>query len=144
MKGYIACDPGETSGVAEFNEKGQLVVMHQFKRDDLFDYLSDRETNLPETLIFEEYMIFAHKMSAHAWSKVPTLQIIGALVYWCHKNGVKCVEQKAQAKVLGYKYMGATAPKNHTKSHGPDAAAHGIYWLMHHKIINPDLTPKEK
>jgi hypothetical protein len=147
VEGYIAIDPGETSGVAEFDKNGQLVSMHQFKRDDLFDYLAEREANLPETLIFEEYMVFAHKLSAHAWSKLETVQVIGALVFWCHRNGVKCVEQKAQAKILGYKYMGATAPKNHDKSHGPDAAAHGIYWLVNHKIIKSDLTfnaPKTK
>lgn len=141
---FVAIDPGETSGVSEFDENGQIIKMHQFRRDDLFDYLATLEAELPSVVIFEEYMVFGHRLSAHAWSKLETSQIIGAIVYWCHRHHVKCVEQKAQAKVLGYKYMGSNTPKNHSKSHGPDAAAHAVYWLMHNKVIGTDLKPLEK
>lgn len=141
---YLVFDPGETTGVAEFDINGQLITMTQMKKKELFEYLDSLESNPPSVVIYEEYMIFAHKAASHSYSKVPTIQIIGAIVYFGHRIKAQVVEQKSQCKPLGYKYSGMTVPKNHSKSHGPDAMAHGYYYLINNNIIGPDLKSRRE
>ena len=132
---YLVIDPGETSGVVEFTATGEVIAMHQLKKDELYTYLDKLHESPPQVIVYEEYKIFAHKAASHTNSKVPTLQIIGAIKYFGHRVKATVVEQPSQAKVIGYKYGGFNAPKNHALSHGPDALAHGWYYLVKHKIL---------
>jgi hypothetical protein len=135
----IALDPGNTTGVAEFSSEGKLLAMHQLDIPHLYDYLVELEETPPEVIIYEEYVIMNHKIDAHRFSKVPTIQVIGAIVYAGHKMKCKVVEQRREAKTLGYKYANMLQPKDHKKSHGPDAVAHGYYYLINHKIVKPQV-----
>ena len=133
---YLAFDPGETTGVAEFNSVGALLDMHQLKIDALLDYLADMKFK-PKTIIIEEYKIFAHKAKAHTNSKVPTIQVIGMIKSYAHRWGSAVVEQPSQAKVLGYKLSNTKQAKDHKFSHQLDAYVHGYYHLIKHGVITP-------
>lgn len=132
---YFACDPGNTSGVAIFNSDGSLMSMGQYAKDAFMDYLRDYPEPYPKVVIIEEYRIFPNKASTHAYSKVDTIQIIGMVKSAAHKWGAEVIEQALQAKPLGYKFAGMKPPKDHSKSHGPDAVAHGYYYLVKQGVI---------
>lgn len=132
---YFVCDPGNTSGVAIFDTAGQLKSMEQYPKEAFMDYLLDFPPPYPRVVVIEEYRIFPNKASTHAYSKVDTIQIIGIIKAAAHKWGANVVEQALQAKPLGYKYAGMKPPKDHSKSHGPDAVAHGYYFLVKNGII---------
>lgn len=132
----IAFDPGETTGVAEFNSVGECLALHQLKINDLLDYLADMPYK-PHIVVIEEYRIFAHKAASHSQSKVPTIQVVGMIKSYAHRWAAKCVEQPVQAKVLGYKLSNTKQAANHKNSHQLDAFVHGYYWLVKHKIVIP-------
>jgi hypothetical protein len=132
---YVAIDPGETTGVAEFDADGKVLGMHQFKVKELYEYFERLYDTPPQVVIFEEYRIFAHKKDSHINSKVPTIQIIGAIKYFAWRCKATAVEQPSQHKPFGYKYGGFNPPKDHSKSHGPDALAHGFYYLVTNRVI---------
>lgn len=132
---YMACDPGNTSGVAIFNSDGSLNSMNQYVKEDFMDYLRDYPEPYPRVVIIEEYRVFPNKASTHAYSKVDTIQIIGMIKAAAHKWGAEAVEQPLQAKTMGYKYAGMKPPSDHSKSHSPDAVAHGYYYLVKNNVI---------
>ena len=83
----LAFDPGEVSGCCVFKdgkpvEFRQLPTVNKKTRDYEWSVIEEfiDEIN-PDTVIIENYRIYAHKLDQHSSSDVPTLQLIGAIKY---------------------------------------------------------------
>lgn len=133
MTKYISIDPGDTSGWATFDEKGDLIQMGSTHSDkDLTDVL---DTTKPTLVVCEDWITVGHK--TFGGDKMNTARLIGKIEFWCELNGVKMVKQPASVKPIAYLWAGMKKPKNHAVSHEPDAYVHGVYYLQKAGVRKP-------
>lgn len=138
---YLAIDPGDSTGWASFDEKGNLTGFDKIKgHDEFLDFLEKLE---PRLIILENYKI--RPTVGHNFSDVPTLQLIGAIKRFAHKKGTPIVEQTPNNMYIGLRYIGfyEKYAKHRSKTgkmvqpHVPDnvsAWAHGEYYLVKNGI----------
>lgn len=138
---YLAIDPGNTSGYAEFNERGELDRFGHLKDDTagMGDYL-ESITDLPEIVIVEDYRVLGQKLKAHTGSRVVTIKVIGVIDGWARRHGIKVVLQPANIKLIAEKWSGHKPPSDHSQSHKFDALNHGIYYLVKHNVVQPIIV----
>lgn len=135
---YIALDPGETTGWAKFNEKGEPIAYGQVAQMDLAKWL-DKNITREEVIavICEEYKNYGHKQQ-RKWSRNQTSKNEGAIEQVCDMRDIPFHLQPASIKPIGYKQAGlGAAPSNHSASHQFDAIVHGVYWLTKNGIRSP-------
>lgn len=135
---YLAIDPGETSGWAEFDENGILVAFGQFKQVKQAEFLAEHVKPTLKALIVEDYKNHAHQKQKN-WSRNQTSKNIGAIEMICEMRKVPYFLQPNTVKAIGYKYAGIEPPSDHSISHGPDAIAHGTYFLRTKGILKPSI-----
>lgn len=139
---YLALDPGETTGWALFDEKGEILSMGQYCQGDQTKWLTKNLTSDLKAVICEEYRIY-NKARQRQWSRNRTSKNEGAIELLCDMRSVPFFLQPANIKSIGYKWAGlGEAPSNHAISHQYDAVAHGTYWLRQRGILKPSV-PKE-
>lgn len=135
---YLALDPGETTGWAAFDDKGEVLKMGQFTQAEQNKWLDKHIQATLKEVIIEEYRNY--KGGTFRGQKNQTSKNIGAIEMICELRGVPYVTQPANIKKIGYKFAGlGAAPTNHAISHQYDAVAHGTYRLR----ITGILIPKE-
>lgn len=131
----LVVDPGDTSGLALFNNEGELLQKWQADFDQLLDDIVTLRKI--EVIIVEDYRLRKGKQAQQTGSRFQAVQVIGVLKYHAYLWGVEFVLANVQAKVLGAMYSGVKPPSDHKKSHAIDAYNIGIYWLVQEKIIEP-------
>jgi hypothetical protein len=131
----VSLDPGGTTGWAYFSQ-GTLKHCGQFPGTP-----QNIEALLihfkPNIVVSEKYIIYSHKLKEHAQSDVPTLRLIGALEYICHRLSLPLIQQTAQIgkgfctddKLKAWSVLQATTQKRHAN----DAIRHGLYYILFHK-----------
>lgn len=131
----LSVDPGDTNGVALFDDDGQPITRWQCDFDQLLKDLSD--TKPIATVIVEDYRLRKGKQAQQTGSRFQAVQTIGALKHYCFLKGAEFILVNVQAKTLGAMYSGTKPPSDHKKSHSIDAYNIGIYWLVEQGIIEP-------
>ena len=136
----VALDPGETVGLAYFDD-GELIDVEQiklsFKKHD-WNPLIDRVCTLwPTVLVYEDYKIYPGLSKVHTLSGVPTLKVIGAIEFMCSHNKYQTISQMASTakgfstdeklKEWGFYKKG--------KRHAMDAIRHGCHALLFSKEL---------
>lgn len=127
----FAIDPGETCGYAVF----WYGDLHRAEQDkDITKYIFGYK---PYILVYEDYKIYPGKLKSHSFSDIPTLKVIGAIEYICHKEGIKVIKQLASTakgfctneklKEWGFYEKG--------KPHANDAIRHGCHCLLFNKEL---------
>ena len=130
----LAIDPGETTGYAIY-KNGKIICeeiqvgLHNLKQ--IWDLIDSCKLDV---VVCEDYIIYGSKAKMHAWNKLVTPQIIGAIRLSCEL-----------LKVPLYMQMASTAKGfcNDTKlkewgfwikghDHSRDAIRHVIYFLLFH------------
>lgn len=143
----LALDPGETTGVAEYDGDVTIRVYQKETKDigQSFDWLhtlldiSEIQDFQPlprfgpfKHLRYEDYRVYEWKAQDHAWSPVHTIRWIGAIQVASHVTRVpsSCVMASAakgwwtDAKLD----MFGLNPKG--LKHGRDALRHLLYYLL--------------
>lgn len=136
---YLAIDPGKTTGWAGFDERGNLIGCGKVTGHDAFlDWLEEQAF---KTMVLENYKVGRSGGSqfTHSFGDVPTLQIIGAIKRIAKKQSAKVIEQSPNEMYIGLRYLGLWSKyrAGGKKLHVPDdqsALAHGVYYLVKHKI----------
>lgn len=142
MIAYISIDPGEkTSGICEWDEEGNLLNWYERDFDATLDYLEQIPSTL-KVLIYEEYRIRGNKTTQHAWSTVPTLQLIGSINYVCTRRKIKTVAQQASILQIASKWAQMPIPKKAHLRDWKSAYLHGYYYLHRAGIIKSLLLEK--
>lgn len=131
----LALDPGDTLGYAVFKDgtladKGHIPGTIRAITDLL-------DLHEPDTIVAEEYRIYAHKAAEHIGSTIPTLRLIGAIELLCDQRAIPLLFQSAQLakgfmtdeKLREWSYF----PK--TQRHAADAVRHGCYAIL----FNPGI-----
>jgi hypothetical protein len=138
---YIAIDPGETNGIAGYNYLGTVLWMGNSL--DVIDSLKRSESTFwtPTTdmrFIVENYRVYPGKALAHINSDVKTAQVIGAIKQYAKDRSIPVVLQPAHTKATGFAYLGVKEPSRSSPlSHAKVAHAHGTYWLVENRILDP-------
>lgn len=137
---YVSLDPGEKRiGWAGFDAEGLALKYGVFKdEDEMLDWLESDEVN-PQVIIVESYR--ARPGATNAWSRLPTVQQIGAIKRVARRKKIPIVEQDPNpCLVMGLRFLGVFDMYANEKGkllHVPDefsALAHGTYYLRKQRI----------
>lgn len=134
---FMAIDPGDTTGWATFDEKGNGTGFGQVTTKNAKDIHKFLDEHSPEVIILEDYELFPWKTQQMAFNTVQTVRRIGNIESWAMLNEVPIHLQKPNVKTIGYMWAGIQKPKNHAQSHGPDAYVHGVHFLQKAGIRKP-------
>lgn len=136
---FISWDPGETTGVACWDDRGNPIAVAQMEEADRDRFLNDLHDCLmyPSKFIVEEYRIFGSKATAHIGKKLNTSEVIGDLKSFARKHWIEVVEQPSSILNIAQKWSGVKIPTVHAKSHWASAYNHGYYYLHQQGIIRP-------
>ena len=141
----LALDPGETTGVAEFDGDVTITVYQKETKQigPSYDWLQEKlsqgclvdpEVNgwWPWHLRYEDYRVYEWKATDHSWSPVHTLRWIGAILVAAHVTGTEhscCMAAHAKGfwtddklKHFGLYPTGLR--------HGKDALRHLLYYML--------------
>lgn len=143
MGSLLALDPGETTGVAIF-QQGKLIETSQESTKEIKSALITIAPILNrdgfDAIVIEEYRIYSWKAKDHAWSDLHTSRLIGAVELMCAMHNLPLFKQSAQIakqfctdkklKEWGYWQRGQV--------HARDAIRHGCYYILFGK------HPKDK
>ena len=128
-------DPGDTSGLALFTDKGTETQRWQADFRTLCTDLTYLQKL--DRIVVEDYRLQRGKQAQQTGSRFQAVQVIGALKYHAHMYDAEFNLVNNQAKTLGAMYSGEKQPSDHSKSHQVDAYNIGIYWLVKNNVIAP-------
>lgn len=145
---YVAFDPGKATGVAAFNQQGEIldtkILKNETDLDNYLDTLEDRKT--VKVIIYEKYRVgFSYGQlttnakygRTHGGKSVPAEQAIGSILRTARKLKTEIVSQEPAILPVAAKWSGIPLPKNHDQSHHISALNHGIYYLTNKGILKP-------
>lgn len=154
---YVFFDPGESTGIAIFNNEGEIVESLQVSSLEHFiDWIEDkvqvyRESGVQtfHTVGYENYII--DPRTPQGGTIAIASQAIGIIRYFAKVTGAKIAKKrngKIQTrldKATGYAWWGRpVAKKSDPENHMKDAIAHGIYWLVSFGIRKTSLERRQK
>jgi type III secretion system FlhB-like substrate exporter len=139
----LVVDPGERVGWAHANITSNDVEVTGHGITPLKDFalkLHEVAGNY-DTIIYEQYRIYAHLAKQHIGSDIPTAQFVGMvkLCAWLNPQ-VKLVSQGANCMKTGVKVAPPAIaeilerlPKSHDEAHDGSALAHlSFYWFKNY------------
>jgi hypothetical protein len=131
----ISVDPGETTGVAYWENDGTFISREALTQDEILDKV---ETLSGVTVIVvEDYRLRQGKQMVQTGSRFVAVQIIGALKAYARRVGAKFVLQPANVLTVAALHSGVKRPSNHSKSHDIDAYNHGYYYFETKGLLQP-------
>jgi len=129
-------DPGKSTGWCYF-EDSRLHSFGTVQLDDLGPMLD----GISASAVFVVESYFVRPKSAggfdHNWSSPVTLEAIGAIKARARLIGAEVVMQQAAIKPVGYGWAKMVYKKGQKNIHHRDALAHGVYYLVKRKLIQP-------
>jgi hypothetical protein len=131
----ISVDPGETTGIAYWEDDGTFISREALTQDEILDKV---ETLSDVTVIVvEDYRLRQGKQMVQTGSRFVAVQIIGALKAYARRVGAKFVLQPANVLTVAALHSGVKRPSNHSKSHDIDAYNHGYYYFETKGLLQP-------
>jgi hypothetical protein len=131
----ISVDPGETSGIAFWEDDGTFISRETVNQDELFD-LIERLSDVT-VIVCEDYRLRQGKQMAQTGSRFVAVQIIGALKAYARRVKAKFVLQTPQVLSVAALHSQVKRPSNHAKSHDIDAYNHGFYYFETKGLLKP-------
>lgn len=145
-----AFDPGDTTGIAVFNEDSQVVELtsipfeHSAKYPEgetLIDWLARQKE--VGTVIYESFIVYRKSAPRMAGSKMKASQAIGAIKLWAKGHGAELVEQPANILSTAQKLTQVKRPTVKAHTHSVEAFLHGAYWLIQQGRMQTALESKK-
>jgi hypothetical protein len=124
----VSFDPGETTGVAEFNEEGDLRKAGQFRFKELVDYCENLSN--VEYIVCEDFRIRRSKATKFVGNRMETIQAIGVIRAAAQRLEAEFILQDSSILPIAQKWTQVPLPKDHSASHWISAFNHGAYWLI--------------
>jgi hypothetical protein len=139
---YIGCDPGDPTGLAKVNDRGQVLEVTQVSLDGLAVYLEAIPTVAVRGVVSERFKLLPFKsraLSARKNNKGEVVQAEGIIKSWCDRHGIRLHWQYATILPMGSRHSGIKMPSDHSLSHGPAAAIHVLEWMYRHDLAKTAL-----
>jgi hypothetical protein len=131
----ISVDPGETSGISYWSDKGEFVEKEMLTQEELFDKIEKLEN--VTVIVCEDYRLRQGKQMVQTGSRFVAVQIIGALKAYAQRVGANFVLQPANVLTVASLHSGIKRPSNHSRSHDVDAYNHGYYYFETKGLLAP-------
>lgn len=131
----VSVDPGETTGIAYWSDKGDFVEKEMLTEEQLFDKLEALEN--VTVVVCEDYRLRQGKQMVQTGSRFVAVQIIGALKAYARRVGAKFILQPANVLTIAALHSGVKRPANHARSHDIDAYNHGYYYFETKGLLQP-------
>lgn len=139
---YISIDPGVTTGITFWDQKGRPTHYNELdilSLNRLLDHIesihfdSGEELNLKK-IIVEEYRLYQSRALAQSGSKLETVQVIGMIKRSWYQmfSDFAVVEVRADTKEIAAQWSGMPIPRG-KNSHIPNWKASYLigYWWLH-------------
>lgn len=146
---YIAIDPGESVGIAEFDEEGTFLKRFIIRRAFLGPYLTNRLDiqykagiiKKPTHIICENFRSFPGMEKHFILNTFNVVKVIGFVEGFAFMSNVEFILQEPNERVAAERWLGFNY-----KSHTPDdkaAHAHGVKWLVSNHILDIEKAIKD-
>ena len=130
---YLAFDPGETTGVCEFWENGNMANKHQFDFNDLVTFLFTYKEPVA-AVICEDFKIRGGKAKSFTGNRMEVVQAIGAIRSFAVSKKCKYILQDASIKPMAQRQTQVFPKGAHADTHWVDAFNHGAFYLIRQGI----------
>jgi predicted RNase H-like nuclease (RuvC/YqgF family) len=131
----ITVDPGDTTGIAYWTDKGELIEKEMLDFDALIERIEALEG--VTVIVCEDYRLRQGKQMVQTGSKFQAVQVIGALKAYAKRHKAKMVLQDASVLTVAALHSGVKRPSDHSKSHAVDAYNHGYYYFETKGLLQP-------
>ena len=132
----ISVDPGDTTGIAYWEDDGTFISRETMSQNELFDKLE--QLSDVTVIVCEDYRLRQGKQMAQTGSRFVAVQIIGALKDYARRVGAKFVLQPPNILTIAAMHSQVKRPSNHAKSHDIDAYNHGFYYFETKGLLKPE------
>lgn len=144
---FLSFDPGDTTGWAHLGPEGfskhlepYRASMGQLKGQEALVRFLEGIQALPRVIIYEAFVIDGD-MKKHKGQEHFTIQNIGIIKSYAIRNNIELVRQERTRKTMGYGWGQISKAGSHKDSHGKDAMAHAVYYVVT-KNIRPVIRQK--
>lgn len=131
----LSIDPGDSTGLATFSRKGELLERWIMSAEDTIDYLSYAEGIT--AIVCEDFRLRHGRAVAQSGSKLITVQVIGAVKLYCKIHHITLIMQGPDILPVAALHSGVAQPSNHALSHDIDAYNHGYYYFEKIGVLKP-------
>lgn len=132
----ISVDPGETSGLAYWENDGTFISREALDFEALLEKLLSFEGDL-SVIVCEDYRLRQGRQAAQTGSRFVAVQVIGALKLLAKRKNAKMVMQPPTVLTIAAMHSDVKRPSNHAKSHDIDAYNHGYYYFETKGLLEP-------
>ena len=135
----VALDPGETTGFAMFERYETETILTAAQQLNTWpmekavpEFKAVINSYRPDFVVYETYHVYKWRLQEHAFSEVPTIQLIGAIKLLCIERNIPYYKQtaltgKSFATDPKLEYWGFYLPG---LVHARDAIRHGCQYLL--------------
>lgn len=138
----LAVDPGNTTGWALFIDNPIPVQIGEMSIDEFYDWLNNDtlwKENPLNQIVLEDYIIRPEQFRGfdHTWSRVPTVQVIGAVQCFARRYHVPVHLSQASLLSPAAKRFHVSDPKNRRlkNRNAISALIHGRLWFEKQGLI---------
>lgn len=132
----ISVDPGESTGIAFWEDDGTLISRTTYDMDQLLEFTTIDDRSI-KVIVCEDYRLRQGKQMVQTGSRFVAVQVIGALKSLAKRVGAKFVLQPANVLTVAALHSGIKRPSNHAISHDIDAYNHGYYYFETKGLLHP-------
>ena len=132
----ISVDPGESTGIAFWEDDGTLISRTTYDMDQLLEFTTIDDRSI-KVIVCEDYRLRQGKQMVQTGSRFVAVQVIGALKSLAKRVGAKFVLQQANVLTVAALHSGIKRPSNHAISHDIDAYNHGYYYFETKGLLHP-------
>lgn len=132
----LSVDPGDTTGIAYWEDDGTFISKEALPFEELLDKLNGFTGNI-SAIVCEDYRLRGGRQVAQTGSRFVAVQVIGALKLLAKENKARFVLQQPTVLTVASLHSGVRRPSNHSKSHDIDAYNHGYYYLETQGLLTP-------
>lgn len=136
----LGIDPGQLTGLALVDEKGQLHRNWNADFDTMKRLLSNEKfTSLIEQVVMEQFVLYRNKANKQVGSKMPASKVIGMVELWANMHSIPIKMQMASILPIAIKLSRVKPVGSHNDNHWVDAYNHAFYWLVKNRGISTPL-----
>jgi hypothetical protein len=132
----LSVDPGDTTGIAYWEDDGTFISREALPFEELLDKLNSFTGNIT-VIVCEDYRLRGGRQVAQTGSRFVAVQVIGALKLLAKESKARFVLQQPTVQTVASLHSGVKRPSNHSKSHDIDAYNHGYYYLETQGLLTP-------
>lgn len=131
----ISIDPGDTVGVATWNENGQLIWKSKMSLDEFIEWCDTYPDRDVSTVIVEDFTLRGHQAYRQRGSKLKASQGLGVAKAFAKRVRAKLVVQQPTILNIAAMHTGTKIVSHY--SDDVSAFLHGYYYFESIGILRP-------